>query len=267
MLKGHSGFKLSVVEDDGGYVFQKSGDGDTSRLFRQMDRQIKYRDIINKYGHLSSKFYVPSVVDRLSDGFNMEYIYGRHLLDVVSECNVSIIGHIMDNILFWVDWCIDHSGRVSFDPRFFSRKLETIKGVDELLKKFDVLLDGCKGLDCPVGYCHGDFTLSNMLFLENGKIGLVDWHDPFMESPLQDIGKLFQEIELKWSMRMGDTSAIKFDTAYDNIHRFFDRWIETIDVEPRLVHLFHVMTLLRLFPYTKHGELYDIIYDCVEELL
>lgn len=198
----------------------------------------------------------------------MEYIYGRHILDVIDNCNISIINHIMQQLFFWVEWCISHSGSIGFDSRFFEGKLCTVKHVDVLKKSFVEHMQTMNGVDMPVGFCHGDLTLSNMLFLEDGRIGMVDWHDPFLESPLQDICKLFQEIILKWSTQLIDKHYIKYDIVYNHLQQLYDGWIKNLGIDLRLIKVFNCMVLLRLFPYTKQGTfLWNLIYDKCKEVL
>ena len=45
-------------------------------------------------------------------------------------------------------------------------------------------------IEIPVGFCHGDFTFSNMIISENGDLCLIDFLHTFCESPLQDYAKV-----------------------------------------------------------------------------
>jgi hypothetical protein len=55
----------------------------------------------------------------------------------------------------------------------------------------------------PIGSCHGDLTLSNIIY-SDGSLNLIDFLTGYIETPLQDIVKLKQDFEYKWSYRYLD---------------------------------------------------------------
>lgn len=74
----------------------------------------------------------------------------------------------------------------------------------------------------PIGACHGDFTLSNVLVLtplsgdglplspraqtkDTFRIALIDFLDSFVESPLADMAKLCQDLKYGWTLRLLST--------------------------------------------------------------
>lgn len=59
--------------------------------------------------------------------------------------------------------------------------------------------------DAPIlqGYCHGDFTISNMLF-DVWHIYLFDFLDSFIESPLIDLIKLRQDTRFGWTLLLDE---------------------------------------------------------------
>eukprot|EP00744_Colponema_vietnamica_P017832 GILI01025106.1.p1 GENE.GILI01025106.1~~GILI01025106.1.p1 ORF type:complete len:440 (+),score=77.59 GILI01025106.1:48-1367(+) len=76
----------------------------------------------------------------------------------------------------------------------------------------------------PLGTCHGDFTLSNVLVLtpltgdglplspraqskETFRIALIDFLDSFVESPLADMAKLCQDLKYGWTLRLMSTPS------------------------------------------------------------
>jgi aminoglycoside/choline kinase family phosphotransferase len=56
----------------------------------------------------------------------------------------------------------------------------------------------------PIGLCHGDLTLSNILVQEHqgDRIVLIDFLDSFIESPLADLAKLRQDLVHGWTLQM-----------------------------------------------------------------
>jgi hypothetical protein len=153
-----------------------------------------------------------------------------------------------------------------------TRICEKLDEIEKNIEKNNSLSDHVKGrarllIDCaytmampsvlfPIGTCHGDFTLSNMLLTDRG-IFLIDFLDTWIESPVLDISKLNQEAQLMWSCRMAEKtdSEVKFGQNFSFI---YDRLIEKLLLDfPKLsdsLLLSHVMNNLRLLQYEKSEE-------------
>jgi hypothetical protein len=65
----------------------------------------------------------------------------------------------------------------------------------------------------PVGLCHGDLTLSNILVQRRPssarplRVVLIDFLDSFVETPLADLAKLSQDLVYGWTTRMAPNAA------------------------------------------------------------
>jgi len=102
----------------------------------------------------------------------------------------------------------------------------------------------------PVGECHGDLTLSNIILSDNGQINLIDFLATYLETPLQDIAKIKQEFKYGWSIRYEENwlalkGRILGDSAVPNI-------VEKIDKQyPIQSKIIMIVTLARIAPYVK----------------
>lgn len=105
----------------------------------------------------------------------------------------------------------------------------------------------------PTGPCHGDLTFSNIIISETGSINLIDFIPSFIESPLWDIVKIYQDLNYGWSYRK-ESGALKvsakifFESCMPNLMNFFE---QTWKYE---ILIFDLLNLIRLAPYIKDGE-------------
>lgn len=108
----------------------------------------------------------------------------------------------------------------------------------------------------PVGVCHGDLTLSNILFYEHELI-LIDFLDTFLETPLQDMVKLRQDTLIHWSLEM-------VQEPFDNVKikmvmRYLDEklvdYFKTKRYYRDYYDLFQFMNIVRILPYCHDEKL------------
>lgn len=256
-MKGYSGFKLSTD----GRTFCKRTTANPQALLHQAHKQMKYRgkllDSPMKY-----IFDVPKVLATMDDGFCMEFVYGYNLIDVLETCDISTLDTIVDRVFSLIEWefskCKLRPLKISAFTDKLSKQCPAYFKIffTQFLKKLD------KGFIAK-GICHGDLTFANMIF--GDKIYLIDFLSPFIQTPYQDIGKLLQEVDLKWTYRMTDkpVDVNKVNIGYDYLRKKVYERIKYDEV----VYTFHLMTLLRLFPYTHEKGMYDLIYDRCKELI
>lgn len=256
-MKGYSGFKLSTD----GKTFCKKAEGNPTALLHQAHKQMKYRgrllDSPMKY-----IFDVPKVILKTNDGFCMDYVYGYNIIDVLETCDISTLDTIIERVFNLLDWEFGNCRLRPLKCSAFMNKLSK-KCPKEFSEPFKKQVKNLKYRYIHKGICHGDLTFANMIF--GDKIYLIDFLSPFIQTPYQDIGKLLQEVDLKWTYHMMDkpVDLNKVNIGYEYLKKQIYKRIEYDDV----VRAFHLMTLLRLFPYTYEKKMYDLIYNRVKELI
>ena len=126
----------------------------------------------------------------------------------------------------------------------------------------------CK-VNIPIGLCHGDLTLSNILIGYNDfNIYLIDFLDSFIETPLFDILKVRQDTSYLWSLKLFehkcDENKIIIHLNYidEIIHTHFKKyqWYE------ELYDYFQIINLLRVFQYCKTESTASFLYEEINSL-
>ena len=120
----------------------------------------------------------------------------------------------------------------------------------------------------PVGPCHGDLTLSNLLF-KGDRLYLLDFLDCYVESPLQDIVKLRQDTRFGWSLQLyqADFNWPKIQIALRYLDQKLaaafcpDEWHE------RHHELFQLVNLMRVLPYCTEVKTAALITGSLDQLL
>ena len=106
----------------------------------------------------------------------------------------------------------------------------------------------------PMGICHGDLTLSNMI-IKDDKIYLIDFLKTYNESIVQDLSKIYQEFILGWSSRfLNGNDIIRSKIICENIvdKKFFKLFSKDILI---VLEFEIILTLLRIFPYVKQSDI------------
>lgn len=105
----------------------------------------------------------------------------------------------------------------------------------------------------PIGVCHGDLTLSNVI-IEEKNIYLIDFLKTYHDSILQDLSKIYQEFILGWSSRYLDgTEKLRSEIFYKKIidQSFFQLFSRKM---LNLLNFEVIMTLFRIFPYVQKDD-------------
>lgn len=110
--------------------------------------------------------------------------------------------------------------------------------------------------------CHGDFTLSNMLFV-NDTIYLIDFLDSYIESFLIDLVKIKQDLYYKWTMRMTNSYSTKtefsLNTMWSDIQRKYANYIDT-----EIFHVLDFINYIRIEPYITTPYQYQILDETIK---
>jgi len=268
-MQGHSNFRTAIKKKQNGYIFCKTAKGTNfQRLYNQCMKQEQYEKMIGK-DYIGMIIEVPHVVGKKktynSFQFCMEYYNGKNILDIIESSDILSLDAIIDNVFSFIEWEFDNCQKVRLDGTIFEKKIMELKPkldgniiplVEELEKK------KFKKEIIYINVCHGDLTFSNMIL--SNKMVLFDFLDTYFESPLQDISKILQEINLKWALQMSNpTDVTKINIGYsylkDKANEKIGKIIKKYSINPELLEMFYKMTLLRLFPYVREKRIYDLI--------
>lgn len=266
-LKGHSKFKLELIKESNGYSVKKIANGTALaiRLILQGGKQITYQKLISSC-ELKYVFEVPKLLTTKSNTDNayfiMPFYNGKNILDVLERGDITMLDDLIDKIFMYLDWEFENSVEEfpyeTIQGKLINLGVKIAKTDYPIFKNIMIdLMDtvSSSGIrePIPVGMCHGDFTFSNMIF--GNKIILIDFLDSFVESPLQDVAKLLQEVRLKWTLLMDnptDRDLTKINIGYEYLQdKIIDRISKRLPEYERLIGIFYLITLLRIIPYTK----------------
>lgn len=169
----------------------------------------------------------------------MERIYAHSLIEAFSYMDVGQVKNCIAEILGYID------DNLKCETASVDRSMLEVKAGEyvNLLRQFTP-----KFLTVPIGKCHGDLTLSNILWNKN--LFFIDFLDSFVESPLADIAKLRQDTFHQWNPFLLN---LRGKPRMKVILDYFDN-----EIVARYKHLpiipFQFLTLVRVLPYANDIE-------------
>jgi thiamine kinase-like enzyme len=257
LVQGYSGCGLAVRANDPTdpaeagchHVVEKSSPGPAynGRLLKQIEKQESYAQMLLAAPGATHgpQIVIPRVLFRrqrpnaqgeaaLVIGMTFE-----HHVDCISFINKASHRHLAvltDALMRLLQSHVDMSPIAVVPAAVLSDKIADILRVSKSNRQLDGIMDelepllydlrewvdeaGPAGHEIPVGLCHGDLTLSNILIQRGGKssgpvgaitkaepdatvmrVVLIDFLDSFVESPLADMAKLCQDLVYGWTMR------------------------------------------------------------------
>jgi aminoglycoside phosphotransferase (APT) family kinase protein len=260
-LHGLSGANLSIVAGPGGIVVRKKAafPSGNERLKRQEDKQ---RQFIAIGGPISAPAILDTGVDTQGNFFfDMEFIGGQDGHRFLERCSPLELEHFSSQLA-------DHIGELkklpmvgssSIHASLFDACLHKLAEVSQRNVGLDDHLAGCilrkladvRHLDIrETGFCHGDFTLENILVDTQGRIHLVDLLDSTFEHPIQDLVKLSQDLHGGWFRARGK----RISSA---VISYLERRVQpVIDKEfpfyPEVRDILQAVNFCRILPYINN---------------
>ena len=123
-------------------------------------------------------------------------------------------------------------------------------------------------LSVPIGYEHGDLTFSNILSSHDGdKLVLIDFTMSPVETPLQDVAKLLQEVMFRWSWRnreLNNQEMARLDANLRHIRAHVCRSFEAEYSEALSWLTF--LTIARILPYAQSAQDVAWVVDALETI-
>jgi len=282
-VKGHSGCEIEIRKQGNQiFLYKKSKDPKyLLRLVRQAEKQKKAA-AVEDYYHIR----VPQIYNishtQSETIIQMQYIYSKNFVEFLEQAGFEQIGYFIDAMKHFIEYEIERSPIQKVQASVFQNKFKEVKSkiernliyegnryVADLLLRCQDVFDNMCDMEIPVGICHGDLTLSNILFNGNNYY-LIDFLDSFIETPLQDIVKLRQDTSYRWSQLMYkhnfDTVRLKIicDKIDSEINSYFSEKYEWYSKNYQIMQL---MNILRIFPYASDASVVDYLISIVSDVL
>ena len=231
-IQGHSGCILKFITVNNRTYIRKIT-YEKHYFIRLKKQALKQKEYLRK----ASDIIVPLIIDENETDseyyFDMEYYRSLDVFSYIDICNKNEIDIFINRIFSFIEQQIYTSKITNVYKQDIINKLNDIlKGLSNNSYKIffqdyinNLVLNICdtKEIVMPIGECHGDLTLSNIL-VQNNKIIFIDFLDSFIETPLQDIVKLRQDTKHLWAFNLLEK---KYDfTKLKIIMKYLDKKID-----------------------------------------
>jgi hypothetical protein len=144
-----------------------------------------------------------------------------------------------------------------------SKKKELSQILIKCEKKIQSIFSNKSTTLIPIGFCHGDLTLSNIIMSPAKGIVLIDFLPTFLESPLQDLAKLKQDINYGWSFRRLDNPLKVKAKIFCNSAA--PSYMVHLEAEfPKACYALEILCLARIAPYVKDDVTLNWLIDSLE---
>lgn len=272
-LTGHSGCEVILYKNNDTYFIRKKSmeKNYNFRLERQIKKQMEISKLKQNY------FKVPVI---LKTGFendlyyaDMEFIKGSTVINYLLNADYKSILIIIDKIVDIIEYFSELSEE---EENHFEKILiktnQTLsitnlsekcnnKFYSTIISKIDII----KNLQ--PSFCHGDFTLENIMITSDNQLYLIDFLDNFSQHIYFDIVKIYQDIEGEWyKIKNEEIKISKIKLLF--LKEVFDKKIEEKFKNYKELHYYLLaLTFLRILPYTKDKRKYLKIKNKIEKYL
>ena len=277
-VKGNSGCTINIVQNDDMLTVHKSTFDSKyiHRLVSQANKQIS--------AVLTENINVPHIHDVVVKDDNatiiMDYIHARNFVDFIEQSPISAIDNFVSSIIAYIDKELELSQESIISSDVFTQKINSIlcnannntftsDNMTCLIKDSYEVFNKRGDIRLPIGVCHGDLTLSNILFASN-KYYLIDFLDSFIETPIQDIVKLRQDTSYMWSLQMYNKQydSIRIKTVFDYIDSEIDYYFNsTCKYYKESYQYIQLINMLRIVPYAKSYTVASYLENVITSLL
>jgi thiamine kinase-like enzyme len=280
IISGHSGCILEMIQVNQECLVKKS----TNRpdYIRRLEKQCKKQILFSKTNRLDI-FAAPKIHSQIKSekeySFCMDFIASSDAITFLLEAPKDKLDFFFESMVALIREELSASQECDVSSSFYD-KLQSVEAklcVHKLYRpKLSLLLKEYrekilpKKIEIPMGKCHGDLTLSNILISHTKqKITLIDFLDVFIESPLQDMVKIRQDTKYLWSSHLyrGKIDAQRYKLVMRYLDQRFVTAFKVFKCYREYYTAFQVMNLLRVLCYCDNEQTYNSMLNSIENVL
>ena len=210
----------------------------------------------------------------------MDFCRSLDCITFIHRCSIKEVEFLISSIVGFIDNSILEAKFSKFEKDVFLLKYtsvkENLKGcefyndIKPRFSKIDRIFLSLEARDIPIGFCHGDLTLSNILIRRKSKkVCLIDFLDTFLESPIQDMVKIRQDTKYMWSLNLYPlpVDLTKISIIFDYIDKKIDNHFMKYDFYKYFYQSFQIMNLLRLLQYCSNKNVIAQVVKNIDQLI
>jgi hypothetical protein len=261
---GLSGCKLEIISDK---VIRKysSNQNYNSRLLTQIDKQYFFsRNIFTNID-------TPKIIQKHQNDliyFDMEYVLGCDYYSYFSTASPNQITKIFLFFDEYFDFLIKNShqddsytSKEKIKNKLFSFKsskyCKLINFVIKYLEEIEI--------NIPKSFCHGDLTISNLLF-HHKKVYLIDFLDSYIDTFILDLIKLKQDLYYKWILEINNIDDLRITQCFDYLWNYIQiKYNQHINTN--IFEVLDLVNFLRIEPYLTNQHQKSILDNKIKNTL
>lgn len=249
---GRSGCKIVFDYQKNKVIKFSANQQYNQRLRKQYQKQKEFSD----------SFFKTPLVHNYSDtellnSFSMDLIYGKNFFEYIIHSDSKELLNFSDVIVNYLNNNIANAKEVKLNSNILTSKIIDIENkinMPSLSKYFNFIKDN--SFDSFLeGKCHGDFTLSNIIF--NKDYHLIDFLDNIFESPIFDLIKIQQDTLHNYCFVLYNKYDYKIKIFLDYLNNKIEK-----DINIKYYNSYiclSILNLLRIIPYSLDIEKQQLI--------
>lgn len=259
---GLSGCKLEILSDSTIRKYS-SNENYNHRLSIQIDKQ----NLFSKY--IFTNIDTPKIIQKYEDKliyFDMEYIMGcdyYEYFSVISSTGIQKIFNFIDEYFQFLIYN-SHQYKEEVVKGKIKNKLLSFKSKQYTsLIQFVLNYLNDINLDVKKSFCHGDLTISNILFHPK-KIYLIDFLDSYVNTFLLDLVKLKQDLYYHWVLEINKSKNLRIIQCFNIVWNYIEiKYAKYLNTDT--FYILELINFLRIEPYLTNNNQRIILNNIIKK--
>ena len=267
---GLSGCLLEISGDGKIVTKTSSGSSYDQRLLLQADKQKKFYE-----SNIIHNIKCPEIFEIHAESspfkFQMSYASGVCYGDFLNYSSPATINNFKCSIISYIESLREYEKNSYSDSEFKSGCLSKLNSIDDKIEDKEFLeylksrIEKCSDVFLPETFCHGDLTLSNILF-SNDLVYFIDFLDSYIESWIIDLIKLKQDLYYFWSLsRMPMYKNMRSIQTSLHIWNCIEEKYQGVTSSEEF-KILEVLNFLRIYPYVTCDNEKNILKNIIKKL-